>query len=161
MSQSLSGRLRRDVALLFDHQFETDIIGFTLLFIAYGTRAMNAAILQIHGDLEEAAGVAGAPPWRTMIRVFVPLMMPTLVGIWVYVVLLSVRLAGLPLILFDGPSNEVLAVLIWYLWDEGNIESVAAIGVLLMTVLFLLTMLLRMVGFGRDLTQSGATAKPP
>ena len=134
------------------------IIGFTILFIAYGTRAMNAAILQIHHDLEEAADVAGAPPWRTMIRVFVPLMMPTFVGVWVYVVLLSVRLAGLPLILFDGPSNEVLAVLIWYLWDEGNLESVAAIGVFLMTILFLLTLLLRVVGFGRDLTQTGAKA---
>jgi len=134
------------------------IIGFTVLFIAYGTRAMNAAILQIHNDLEEAASASGAPPWRTMIRVFVPLMMPTFVGVWVYVVLLSVRLAGLPLILFDGPSNEVLAVLIWYLWDEGNIESVAAIGVMLMTVLFVVTVLLRAVGFGRDLTQSGARA---
>ena len=130
------------------------VIGFTVLFIAYGTRAMNAAILQIHRDLEEASGASGAPPWRTMIRVFVPLMMPTVVGVWVYVVLLAVRLAGLPLLLFDGPSNEVLAVLIWYLWDEGNIESVAAVGVLLMTVLFLLTLLLRAVGFGRDLTQS-------
>ncbi len=135
------------------------VIGFTVLFIAYGTRAMNAAILQIHSDLEEAAGVSGAPPWRTMIRVFVPLMMPTFVGVWVYVVLLSVRLAGLPLILFDGPSNEVLAVLIWYLWDEGEFEAVAAVGVLLMTVLFLVTMLLRVVGFGRDLTQSGAKSK--
>ncbi len=135
------------------------IIGFTVLFIAYGTRAMNAAILQIHSDLEEAADVSGAPPWRTMIRVFVPLMMPTFVGVWVFVVLLSVRLAGLPLILFDGPSNEVLAVLIWYLWDEGEWEAVAAVGVLLMTVLFLVTMLLRTVGFGRDLTQSGAKAK--
>ena len=57
------------------------------------------------------------------------------------------------------PSNEVLAVLIWYLWDEGNLESVAAVGVVLMTVLFLLTLLLRVVGFGRDLTQSGSKAK--
>ncbi len=129
------------------------VIGFTVLFMAYGTRAMNAAILQIHKDLEEAAGTSGAPPWRTTLRVFAPLMMPTFIGVWVYVVLLSVRLAGLPLILFDGPSNEVLAVLIWYLWDEGNIESVAAIGVLLMTVLFVLTMGLRFVGFGRDTTQ--------
>lgn len=129
------------------------VIGFTVLFMAYGTRAMNAAILQIHKDLEEAAGTSGAPPWRVMLRVFVPLMMPTFVGVWVYVVLLSVRLAGLPLILFDGPSNEVLAVLIWYLWDEGNIEAVAAIGVMLMTVLFVLTMGLRLVGFGRDKTR--------
>jgi ABC-type Fe3+ transport system permease subunit len=64
-------------------------------------------------------------------------------------------LAGLPLLLFDGPSNEVLAVLIWYLWDEGNVESAAAVGVMLMTVLFFLTLILRLVGFGRNLTQAG------
>lgn len=131
------------------------VIGFSVLFIAYGTRAMNAAIMQIHKELEEASQISGAPPWRTMIRVFIPLMMPTIVGVWVYVVLLSVRLAGLPLLLFDGPSNEVLAVLIWYLWDEGNVEAVAAVGVMLMTVLFFLTLGLRLIGFGRDMTQAG------
>ncbi len=31
------------------------VIGFSVMFIAYGTRAMNAAILQIHRDLDEAA----------------------------------------------------------------------------------------------------------
>ncbi len=129
------------------------VIGFTVIFLAYGTRAMNAAILQIHKDLEEAAGTSGAPPWRIMLRIFVPLMMPTFVGVWIYVVLLAIRLAGLPLILFDGPSNEVLAVLIWYMWDEGNVEAVGAIGVMLMTGLFVLTLGLRFVGFGRGMAQ--------
>jgi iron(III) transport system permease protein len=132
------------------------VIGFSVLFLAYGTRAMNAAILQLHKDLEEASATSGAPPWRTMMRIFVPLMMPTFIGVWVYVVLLSVRLAGLPLMLFEGRDNGVLAVLIWYLWDEGNIEAVAAIGVMLMSVLFVLILLLRLVGFGRDLAQTGA-----
>src|SRR5262244_905879 len=50
-------------------------IGFTISFLSYGTRSMNAALLQIHKELEEAAYVSGAPPWRTMWRVFVPLMM--------------------------------------------------------------------------------------
>ncbi len=129
------------------------IIGFTVIFLAYGTRAMNAAILQIHKDLEEAAGTSGAPPWRVMLKIFVPLMMPTFIGVWIYVVLLAIRLAGLPLILFDGPSNEVLAVLIWYMWDEGNVEAVGAIGVMLMTGLFILTLGLRFVGFGRGAAQ--------
>lgn len=129
------------------------VIGFSVLFLAYGTRAMNGAILQLHRDLEEASATSGAPPWRTMWRIFVPLMMPTFIGVWIYVVLLSVRLAGLPLILFEGRGNTVLAVLIWYLWDEGNIEAVSAIGIMLMTVLFLLVLGLRAVGFGRDLTQ--------
>ena len=69
-----------------------------------------------------------------MWRVFVSLMMPTFVGVWFYVVVvLAIRLAGLPLILFDGPGNEGFAVLIWYMWDEGNVAAVGAIGVMLMT----------------------------
>jgi iron(III) transport system permease protein len=125
------------------------VVGFTFAFMAYGTRAMNAAILQIHRDLEEASGVSGAPPWRTMWRVFFPLMLPTFVGLWIWVVLLSVRVAGLPLVLYEGPKNQVLAVLIWNMWDEGDIEAVGAIGVMLMLSLFALVLLLRVVGFGR------------
>ena len=37
----------------------TVIVVFTVLFIAYGTRAMNSAILQIHKDLEEASAASG------------------------------------------------------------------------------------------------------
>jgi len=132
------------------------IIGFSVMFITYGTRAMNAAILQIHKDLDEAAMVSGASPWRSAMRVFLPLMLPSVIGVWIYVVLLSVRLAGLPLMLFKGNSNEILAVLIWYLWDEGEVESVGALGVMLMTAMFLLFLLMRLFGFGRNLTQSGA-----
>ncbi|NQU71025.1 MAG: iron ABC transporter permease [Rhodospirillales bacterium] len=130
------------------------VLVFVVSFIAYGTRTMNAAILQIHSDLEEAASVSGAPPWRTLWRVFMPLMMPSLVGIWVYVVLLSVRLAGAPLILYEGRRTEVLAVLIWYLWDDGEWEAVAAMGVMLMIGLFTLVLLLRGLGFGRSMAQA-------
>jgi len=130
------------------------VLVFVVAFIAYGTRTMNAAILQIHSDLEEAASVSGAPPWRTLWRVFMPLMMPSMVGVWVYVVLLSVRLAGAPLILYEGRRTEVLAVLIWYLWDDGEWEAVAAMGVMLMVGLFTLVLLLRGLGFGRSLAET-------
>ena len=42
------------------------IIGFTIGYISYGTRVMNAAVLQVHKDLEEAAKMSGAPQWRQM-----------------------------------------------------------------------------------------------
>jgi iron(III) transport system permease protein len=127
----------------------TVALAFTITYIAYGTRTMNSAILQIHKDLEEAAGASGAPPWRTMLRIFLPLMMPTFVGLWIWVVLLSVRIAGMPLILAEGPQNQVLSVLIWIMWDEGDIEAVGAIGTLMMLAIFLLVLLMRLVGFRR------------
>jgi iron(III) transport system permease protein len=128
-------------------------IGFTVSFLSYGTRAMNASLLQVHKELEEAAYVSGARPWRTMRRVFLPLMMPTFVGIWIWVVLHAVRIAGLPLILYEGQQNQVLSILIWNMWDEGYVPAVAAIGTLLMSTLLLLTLLVRYVGFRRQWSQ--------
>lgn len=128
-------------------------IGFTVNFLSYGTRSMNAALLQIHKELEEAAYVSGAPPWRTMWRIFLPLMLPTFAGIWIWVVLHAVRIAGLPLILYEGPKNQVLAILIWNMWDEGYVGGVAAIGTLLMIALLLLTLAVRYGGFRRHSVQ--------
>lgn len=124
-------------------------LAFTVGFMAYGTRSMNAAILQIHKDLEEAAHTAGAPHWRTMIKIFFPLMLPTFVGVWIWCMLHAIRAAGKPLVLYEGSENQVLAILIWNMWDEGNIEAVGAIGTLLIVGLLILTLGLRLMGFGR------------
>ena len=132
-------------------------IGFTANFLSYGTRSMNAALLQIHKELEEAAYVSGAPPWRTMWRIFASLMLPTFVGVWIWVVLHAVRIAGMPLMLYEGPQNQVLAILIWNMWDEGYIPAVAAIGTLLMIALLLLTLAVRFLGFRRQTMQIGGT----
>jgi len=124
-------------------------IGFTVNFLSYGTRSMNAAILQVHKELEEAAYVSGARPWRTLWRIFFPLMLPAFVGVWIWVVLHAVRIAGMPLILYEGPKNQVLAILIWNMWDEGYVGAVAAVGTLLMIILLLLTVVVRFAGFRR------------
>jgi iron(III) transport system permease protein len=124
-------------------------LAFTVSFMAYGTRAMNAAILQVHKDLEEAAQVSGATNFRTMLRVFFPLMLPTFVGVWIWSMLHAVRQAGMPLVLYEGDNNQVLAILLWNMWDQGNIEGVGAIGTLLIILLLIITVVLRLIGFGR------------
>lgn len=124
------------------------VLGFTILFLSYAVRAMSVAMIQVHPDLEDAAKLSGAPPWRIALRIFGPLLLPTLVGIWIYVAMLSVRFISLPLILSQGGSNEVLGVMIWSLWDNGNISSVGAIGIMLMSFMFVLAIGLRLFGFG-------------
>jgi iron(III) transport system permease protein len=125
------------------------VIAFTLSFVAYGTRSMNAAILQIHKDLEEAAQVNGARQWRLVWRIFLPLLMPTVAGLWIWAVLHSVRVAGLPLILYQGARNQVLSVMIWNMWQDAEVGEVGAVGTLLILVLLGVTLALRIVGFGR------------
>ncbi|MFN4281364.1 MAG: ABC transporter permease [Alphaproteobacteria bacterium] len=125
------------------------IIAFTIGFMSYGTRVMNAAVLQVHKDLEEAAKISGAPEWRVFWRIFLPLLQPAFVGVWIWTVLHVVRAAGKPLILTSGGENEVLAVVIWNLWDQGYMESVGAIGTMLMITLLIVTLVVRRFGFGR------------
>ena len=112
-------------------------------------------------QLEEAAYVSGARPWRTLWRVFLPLMLPTFVGVWIWVVLHAVRIAGLPLILYEGPRNQVLSILIWNMWDQGYVPAVAAIGTLLMLTLLLLTLAVRYIGFRRQFVQSPTISPSP
>jgi iron(III) transport system permease protein len=129
---------------------------FTISFMAYGTRAMNAAILQIHKDLEEAAHVAGAAQWRIMWRIFVPLVMPSLAGVWIWTALHAINVAGMPLLLTQGPRNQVLSVMIWNMWDNGYLPLVGAVGTLLMIFLGLLALATRFIAFGRSATPRNA-----
>ena len=125
------------------------IIAFIVGYMAYGTRVINAAVLQIHKDLEEAAKVSGAPQWRIFMRIFTPLLLPAFAGVWIWTMLHVVRAAGKPLILTNGPDNQVLAVAIWNMWDQGYTEAVGAIGTMLMIALLGITLLIRLIGFGR------------
>jgi ABC-type Fe3+ transport system permease subunit len=43
----------------------------------------------------------------------------------------------------------VLAVVIWNMWDQGYVESVGALGTILMIVMAAATLGLRTIGFGR------------
>jgi len=129
-------------------------IAFTVAFLPYGTRTMNAAILQVHRDLEEAAYASGSRQWRVMQRIFFPLMVPALIGVWVWTILHAARIIGIPLLLYEGTKNQVLAVLMWNMWEQGQLPAVAAIGTLLTMVLLAITLGMRIIGFGRNLDKS-------
>jgi iron(III) transport system permease protein len=66
--------------------FRTALIGgiallvyaFTVRFLAVGTRPLFAGLEQQDRHLDEAARLLGASPWRTFLRVNLPLLRPTL-----------------------------------------------------------------------------------
>jgi iron(III) transport system permease protein len=107
-------------------------------YLAFGTRTTNAAMYQLHRELEEAGSVTGAS-WLTVFRkITLPLLIPTLIGGWVWVAIHAIRELTVALML-ASPQSRIVSVLIWNFWETGDIGMTAATGVLL--ILFIATIL--------------------
>ena len=114
------------------------ILGLTVSYIPFGSRTMNVAVVQLHPELEEAAQVAGSN-WPTLLRrIILPLLLPSFVSGWLWIASHSLRAFSLPLMLANRDS-QVISMVMWRMWDDGSAGRTAALGVLLILVLALLT----------------------
>jgi iron(III) transport system permease protein len=113
------------------------VLGLSVGYTAFGSRAMNGAVTQIHIELEEAGKVSGAS-WATIMRrIIFPLLLPAFVGGWIWVASHSLRSFSVPLIL-SSKNSIVLSVVMWDLWNNGRAGPTAALGVLLILGLAIL-----------------------
>jgi iron(III) transport system permease protein len=113
------------------------VIAYTTTFLAYGTRTTNGVLVQLHRDLEEAASVSGAGFWTVLRRIVLPLALPAVVAVWVWVVAHAARELSTALML-HGRHNTVISTLMWNFWSGGDAPRAAAVGVWLMLALFAL-----------------------
>jgi iron(III) transport system permease protein len=105
------------------------IWAFVIAYLPYGMRYCFSGLLQIHRELEEASGVAGASPFITLRRITLPLLSPSLVAGWLFIFLISARVLSLA-ILLAGPSSQTLAVAMFGLWSNGQGNELAALGLM-------------------------------
>ena len=113
------------------------IVAATAQYLPYGMRFAHAGAMQIRMEREEAAASAGASRFQIFRRVIVPLLLPAILTSWLFVTLLCVRGVALP-ILLAGPDSQVVAVMLYDLWVNGQINELAAFGVVwtfLMTII--------------------------
>ena len=110
------------------------LIAYVTRYIPYGMRSASGAILQIHGELEEAAAASGASWWETFKRVTLPLLRPGLVAGWIYIFIVSFREFSTSVLLATGDSR-VLSILLFTMFEQGQVTVVAAIGILMILTL--------------------------
>ena len=110
--------------------------------LAYCTRTMNSAALQIHPELEEAAWVSGLSRWRTFRGVFLPLMAPAIFYAALMVGMLAARDLTLPLIM-NSAVTPLVSVLIFDLQTNGETASAAAVALYMVVVLVALALIAR------------------
>lgn len=110
------------------------LIAYVTRYIPYGMRSASGSIMQIHGELEEAAAASGASWWDTFKRVTLPLLRPGLAAGWIYICIVSFREFSTSVLLATGDS-QVLSILLFGMFEQGQVTVVAAIGILMILTL--------------------------
>lgn len=116
------------------------VLGLTTSYLAFGSRTMNGAIVQVSKELEEAASVSGAGRTRTLLRVTFPLVFPAFASGWIWVAAHAMRAFSIPLILASYDS-ELISVRLWDLWETGDAAEASALGVVFILLLTIMTIL--------------------
>jgi iron(III) transport system permease protein len=122
------------------------ILGLTISYMPFSVRTLNAAFIQVHQELEQAAYVSGASWFTTFTRVTLPLVLPALTSVALWVAIHAMRSLTVPMFL-TTKGNEVLAMLLWTYWDNDMVEAVSVIGLLYLVVCVVLSLLWRRYGF--------------
>ena len=113
---------------------------YVVVWLPFATRSLNSSMIQIHRELEEAASTSGLSLIRTVRRVMVPLLRPTLLSVWIWSSLLVYREMTVAVFLVSQ-DNVTLPAIVWGRWTMGAANTAAAITVLMM-VAFLPLLLL-------------------
>ena len=121
------------------------LIAYVTRFLPYGTRYVSTSMLQIHKELEESAAMSGASWAMTFRRVVLPLLKPGLLAGWIYVLIVSIRELSSSILLYS-PGTEVVSIMIWELWQNGQYVELSALGVMLIILLFCLVMIAQLLG---------------
>ena len=118
------------------------LIAYVTRFMPYGMRYNATSMLALHKELEESATMSGAS-WGMMFwRVVLPLLKPGLIAGWLYVVIVSMRELSSSVLLYS-PGSEVLSIMIWEYWQNGQYVELSALGVMLIASLLCLVVLER------------------
>jgi len=108
----------------------------------------SSALKSLGSDVEEAARVSGASPFRVAANVSLPLILPSLLFSGVLVFFLGFELFGLPLVLGDPEGILVLSTYLYKLTNKLGTPSyhlMAAVAVCIVAITFPLVLLQRVL----------------
>jgi iron(III) transport system permease protein len=114
------------------------LVGFVTNYLPFSTRTLSASIIQIHKELEEAGRVSGATTATVFGRIVVPLLLPTMAGVAIWVAVHAMRELSMALML-NSTSNNVISFLIWSHWEAGDLRHASALGVALILIMLAMT----------------------
>src|SRR5499427_1752731 len=105
-------------------------LAMTTRYLAFSSRTTTSALIQVHGELEEASQIAGASWLRTLRKITVPLLAPAMINVFFWVAVHAMQELSMALMLYN-PSTVVVSTMIWSMWQNGRTADAAVMGVML------------------------------
>jgi iron(III) transport system permease protein len=131
------------------------LVAYVTRFMPYGMRYATTSMLALHKELEDSAAMSGASWAMTFQRIILPLLKPGLIAGFIYIVIVSVReLSGS--ILLYSPGSEVVSIMIWEYWQNGQYVELSALGVMLIAVLLCFVLAAQFVGRRYGVADAGS-----
>lgn len=118
------------------------LIAYVTRFVPLAVRSAHAALGQVDRSLEEAARITGASWWQTQRRVTLPLARPALLAGWTLVFVPTLQELSASVLLFTA-ETITLAVVIFNFQDNGRLELVAALGVVMLVLVSVVVAVVR------------------
>jgi len=109
------------------------ILAFTTRFLPIAYASIAAGIGGIGMEIEEAVRILGGGRLTAIRKVLAPLLKKSLAGAWILVFILAVRELSTAIFLV-GPDTRVISVMMFDLSEEGNFETLAALGAIMLVV---------------------------
>ena len=113
------------------------LIAYCTRYMPYGMRYAVTSMHAISAELEESAQVCGASWWQIFRRVLLPLLSPGLIAGFIYILTVSFRELSSSILLYS-PGKEVLSILIFEQFENGQFTVLAALGVVMVLTLVVL-----------------------
>ena len=86
--------------------------------------------------------MSGASWFTIFRRIVLPLLKPGLMAGWIYIIVVSVRELSSSILLYS-PGNEVISIMIWEFWQNGQYIELSAFGSMMITALFCFLMVVQ------------------
>jgi iron(III) transport system permease protein len=120
------------------------VIAFVTITMPYAMRYIVPGMAAIKDELEEAATSSGANWFQGFWRIFVPLMLPSLLAAFLYSMIVSFREISAAIFLYST-GTQVVSVQIYDLYRNGTYPVVAALGILMVIFLVVLVVLVQLL----------------
>lgn len=110
------------------------LVAYLARFIPVGVRNSQSSLLQIAPELEEASRVFGANEAKTLWRITVPLMLPSIVYTWILVFIMAVPELSASVIL-RGFGTQTISTALLGIWSgNGGLAVASAFGISIFVV---------------------------